>query len=77
MIDPIFLSGVFCGAGGSVENTTGKSPRPRSRTNFRICRASGQAIVFESLAILTWAGSVLRAAPIDDIKGISFCSHHS
>lgn len=75
-MDPMFLSGVFWSVGFSVENITGKSLIPFSRASLRICLANGHAKVFESFAIFASVGSVLRAAPIDDINGVFVRSHH-
>ena len=75
MIEPKSLVGDLCGAGASVENTTGKSPMRSARTARRIVAARGQAKVRDILSILIFVGSVLRAAPIDDINGILFCWH--
>ena len=75
MIEPKFLVGDLCGVGVSVENTTGKSPMCSARTFLRIVAARGQANVRDILSILILVGSVLRAAPIDDINGILFCLH--
>ena len=75
MIEPKSLVGDLCGAGDSVENTIGKSPICSARTARRIVAAKGQAKVRDILSILIFVGSVLRAAPIDDINGILFCRH--
>ena len=60
----------FCCA-GSVEQTQGNSnENPSERKRLRNFAAKGQYIVFFIEVILTASGCVLRAAPIDEIKGI-------
>ena len=72
IIEPKSLVALWCGAADSVENTTGKSRNFNSRTWWRIVAAKGQANVREILSILIFAGSVFRAAPMDDMNGILF-----